>query len=136
MLQKLSGYVLIVFLLSILDTGCSVNQLSNSEKTIQHVVLVWFKPDTSTQTINEIVRETRNLKQISGMQRLHVGHSVPSWRKIVDDSFDLGIVMGFPDKYTMDRYIHHPQHVNFVKKYVKPYARKIIVYDIREKLPE
>ena len=136
MLQKLSGYVLIVFLLSILDTGCSVNQLSNSEKTIQHVVLVWFKSGTPEKAVNKVIKETRKLKQIPGIRDLRVGRSVPSQRKIVDDSFDLGIVMSFPDKYTMDRYINHPQHVDFVKKHVKPHVSKIIVYDIREELPE
>ena len=136
MSKKLSGYILIVFLLSIFNSGCSVNQLHPSEQTIQHVVLVWFKPDTSEKTVNKIIKETRKLKQISGIRDLHVGRAVPSQRSIVDASFDLGIVMSFPDKYTMNQYIHHPRHVDFVKRYVKPHVSRIIVYDIREQLPE
>jgi hypothetical protein len=136
MSKKLSGYILIVFLLSIFNSGCSVNQSPPSEQTIQHVVLVWFKPNTSEKTTNSIIKETRKLKQIPGIQNLRVGLAVPSQRKIVDDSFDLGIVMSFPDKHTMDRYIQHSRHVDFVRRYVKPYVSKIIVYDIRDKLSE
>ena len=133
MIKNLSGYVLIIFLFI---SGCTFHQLDNSGQSIQHVVIVWFKSDTSEETIKTIIEETRRLKQIPGILGLSVGHSVPSQRKIVDDSFDIGIVMRFPDKITMDRYINHPQHVDFVKTWVKPHIRKIIVYDILDTHPE
>ncbi|MDH5190371.1 MAG: Dabb family protein [Gammaproteobacteria bacterium] len=133
MIKNLSGYVLIIFLFI---SGCTFHQLDNSGQSIQHVVIVWFKSDTSEETIKTIIEETRRLKQIPGILGLSVGHSVPSQRKIVDDSFDIGIVMRFPDKTTMDRYINHPQHIDFVKTWVKPHIRKIIVYDILDTHPE
>ncbi|MDH5646685.1 MAG: Dabb family protein [Candidatus Heimdallarchaeota archaeon] len=128
--------ILPAIILGLFITACSYNPVYTSHHIVQHVVIVWFKPDTSEETIKTIIEETRRLKQIPGILGLSVGHSVPSQRKIVDNSFDIGIVMRFPDKITMDRYINHPQHVDFVKTWVKPHIRKIIVYDILDTHPE
>jgi hypothetical protein len=70
--------------------------------------------------------------EISQIQHLSVGPAVPSERPIVDDSFDVGLVMRFNSKADMDAYEKHPVHVNAVKEVqtLMPLAKRLLVYDI------
>jgi hypothetical protein len=60
---------------------------------------------------------------------MRVGKSIPSDRKIVDDSFDVGLYMIFSSQDDMKRYLMHPEHIKTVKTILKPLASKIQVYD-------
>ena len=95
---------------------------------IHHVVLCWLK-EVSPEIKNNILNESGNLKQIPTLKKLSFGNAIPSNRDIVDDSFDIGLLMIFESKEDMDTYIHHPIHKNFVKNTLKPYLEKVIVYD-------
>jgi len=50
----------------------------------------------------------------------------------VDDSFDVGILLTFPDRQTMNAYLTHPDHKQAVKNVLKPLVSKIVVYDFTE----
>ena len=130
--KNLSLLPISILLYLVTVSGCTFQQLQPSQHSVQHVVLAWAKPGTPDSTIDRIIKETRELQKIPGIERLYVGRAIPSERKIVDSSYDIGIVMSFPDVETMNRYINHPQHVDFVNRYVKPHVNRIIVYDIQD----
>ena len=72
------------------------------------------------------------LKQIDGVEFIHIGEPVASERPVVDDFFDFALTVAFKDdEVGLKRYAEHPIHVNFVEKYIKPAGAKIQVYDIK-----
>ena len=97
---------------------------------INHVVLVWFKDSVNAGEIAEVRAGTLELQTIPGIRSIQVGTAVPSRRTIVDDSFDLGIVMTFDSAADMRAYLEHPQHQAFVQRFIKGRVNKLLVYDI------
>jgi len=63
------------------------------------------------------------------MEQLQIGRSLSSNRKIVDDSFDIGIYMRFNSVSDMNSYLKHPRHIELVDMHIKPNIDKIIIYD-------
>jgi lipoprotein NlpI len=118
---------LISLITLILLSACWQN--TQDSTSINHIVLVWLKVDTTPTELETIIKATQQLKNIEGIQSLSIGRSLESERKIVDDSFSLGIHMRFKDKTAMQAYLSHPQHVKFVDTMVKPKLEKIVVYD-------
>lgn len=120
------GSIYLVLLLSLFACG-----QSNTDNTasINHIVLVWLKADTSIAEINTIIEESKALKSIGGIQSLNIGTAIASERKIVDDSFSLGLHMRFANLKDMNHYLKHPRHVDFVDNFIKPKLEKILVYD-------
>jgi hypothetical protein len=97
--------------------------------TINHVVLVWLKADTTPAEIDTIIAESQKLTSIDTIESLSIGTAIPSERKIVDDSFSFGMHMRFATQQDMQRYLSHPQHIKFVDTFVKPKLDKLLVYD-------
>jgi hypothetical protein len=60
---------------------------------------------------------------------MSLGRAIASDRKIVDDSFDLGIHAVFANQQDMQTYLSHPEHIVFVNQFVKPKLEKLLVYD-------
>lgn len=58
---------------------------------------------------------------------LAVGYT--SDRKMVDDSFDVGISLAFANTEDMNFYLDHPGHKKAVQKVLSPLVRKFVVYD-------
>ena len=66
------------------------------------------------------------------MLEVRVGEVVPSGRDIVDDSFDVGILLSFADAERMQAYIEHPDHRRAVRQVLLPLVERILVYDFVE----
>ena len=96
---------------------------------VHHIVLVWFPPETTDDTIQTVIQQSRALAGIEGVSSLKVGKAIASDRAIVDDSFDIGISMQFDSVEAMNRYLVHPQHQAFVQEYIKGKVSKLLVYD-------
>ena len=97
---------------------------------VQHVVLCWMKNPGDTATRDEIIRVSKTFKRIPGVLAVEAGTALPSERSIVDDSFDIGLVISCADRAALQRYLDHPAHREAATKLIKPAARKILVYDI------
>lgn len=69
------------------------------------------------------------LRGIPGVIHFHVGRMVGSHRPVVDQSYQVGLNLVFPDKATQDAYQAHPQHVEFIEKVFKRVCKKVVVYD-------
>jgi len=114
--------------------ACVSNDYALEQESVGHVVLIWLNEPGNQQHLERVIEVTQQLKVIPEIKLLHVGTSIPSDRKIVDDSFDVGIYMTFSNVDDMERYLTHPKHVDAVKTTLKPLASKILVYDLSTNL--
>jgi len=132
MIKKTITRLLSLALISLLLNACYTapeKQDQQQTKPVTHIVMVWYKPDLPAEKRELIKQKTAELKNIPGLISLNMGEAIPSERPIVDDSFDLGIVMQFPNAKAMNTYLVHPQHKAFMKNYVKGNVEKLLVYD-------
>jgi hypothetical protein len=94
-----------------------------------HIVIFWTDPENPTATDELIAGANQYLKPIPGVLQFHVGRMVPSYRPVVDQSYQVALNLVFPDKKTQDDYQVHPSHVEFVEKVFKRVCTKVLVYD-------
>ena len=72
------------------------------------------------------------LRNIDGVEFIHIGEPVASARPVVDDFFDFALIVAFKDDEAgLERYAEHPIHVAFVENYIKPDGAKIQVFDVK-----
>ena len=97
-------------------------------------MLLWLKKPGDKADRARIIEQSHAFKaQIAEIQSLSVGQVLPSEREIVDDSFDVGLVLRFADKAAMDRYEKSAVHQKAVKEVLMPLSKKVVVYDfVRE----
>ena len=116
----------LTFICLLLLAACAPVQVA---QPVQHIVLVWLKGDTSSETYQRIIEGSKALANIGHIRDLQVGKAIPSERPIVDDSFSFGIYMRFDSVVDMNAYLADPKHVQFVDTQVKPHLQKLVIYD-------
>ncbi len=121
----------LIALLSIALISCATTNTHTNEQIV-HIVLVWLSEPANQEHIDQVMTATRQLKDIPELKRLRIGKSIPSDRKIVDDSFDIGIYMTFSSVKDMQIYLNHPNHKLAVQRVFRPLAAKIVVYDFTD----
>ncbi|MGH1537035.1 MAG: Dabb family protein [Gammaproteobacteria bacterium] len=126
--------ILCGILLCLVITACASTQSNElSKNNVVHVVLIWLNQPDNKEHIQQVIDATNHLKVIQEVQSINVGQSIPSNRKIVDDSFDVGLTMTFESVEDMERYFVHPSHKKVVETILKPLVSKITVYDFNSK---
>ena len=121
--------VLLVALLAF--TGCA-SLGSRHDGALQHVVLIWLKDAGNAQQQAKIIEVSKSFRDIPGVLDVQAGKAVASERDIVDDSFDVGILVVVPDERRLAEYLAHPIHQRAKNGVLVPLVEKILVYDIRE----
>jgi hypothetical protein len=92
---------------------------------------VWLnEPGNATHKAQMTAAARAFPKEIPGILSMSIGDALPSPREVVDDSFDLALVMRFRDKASLDAYEKHPVHVKAVKEVLAPNASRLKVYDV------
>ncbi|MHB1306697.1 MAG: Dabb family protein [Limisphaerales bacterium] len=94
-----------------------------------HVVLFWTDPAQPAAVDELVAGAEQYLRDLPGMAHFHVGRMVPSHRSVVDQSYQVGLNVGFVSKEAQDAYQNHPQHLEFVEKVFKKVCQKVVVYD-------
>ncbi len=117
---------------SLLISGCSHTSIKSEESPgVNHVILLWLKQPDNLDQVQQIIQATELLQQIPGVIKIRTGVSIPSSRKIVDSSFDIGIHMLFVNQQVMEEYINHPDHTKTVREDIMPLVEKIVIYDFK-----
>jgi hypothetical protein len=106
---------------------------SETPRAVTHVVVCWLKDPGNADARDQIIEASRSFSAIPGVRGVRVGPALPSERAIVDDSFDVAIVLSFEDNQALARYLEHPRHQKAVREVLQPLVRKVIVYDFLEK---
>jgi hypothetical protein len=122
-------YLLLFTLLA--STGCA-GLGSRHDGALQHVVLIWLKDAGNAEQQAKIIEVSRSFLDIPGVLDVQAGKAVASDRDIVDDSFDVGILVVVPDERRLAEYLAHPIHQRAKNDVLVPLVEKILVYDIRE----
>jgi Stress responsive A/B Barrel Domain len=97
--------------------------------SVDHVVLMWQKNPGNLKDRKQITDAIERLKVIEGITILDYGTAVASERPVVDDSFDIGLLVRFKDVQALHAYETDPRHVKEVKGVLLPLTKKIQVYD-------
>ena len=123
-------YLVVVFL--ILTVGCVSTHQSEREQALSHVVLCWLKDSGSTEHRNQIIEASKTFRKIPGVLEVRVGKVIESDRAIVDDSFDVGILVVVPDAKRLQEYLDHPIHQDAKRDILLPLVKKVLVYDFQQ----
>ena len=113
------------------STGCA-GFGSRHAGALQHVVLIWLKDAGNAEQQAKIIEVSKSFRDIPGVLDVQAGKAVASDRDIVDDSFDVGILVVVPDERRLAEYLAHPIHQRAKNDVLVPLVAKILVYDIRE----
>lgn len=99
------------------------------ESAIQHVVVVWLKEPGNEEARQKVIEITYSFKEIPGVLAVSAGSVVPSARAVVDDSFDVALVITFTDEQAYVDYLPHPLHRQAVEEVIRPLVERFVVYD-------
>ena len=100
-----------------------------AQNMFSHVVIFWTDPAKPEAADAVIAGANKYLKNISGVLAFHAGKMVPSHRPVVDQSYQAALNISFANKNAEHEYQSHPQHLEFVEHCVKPFVKKVVVYD-------
>ena len=94
-----------------------------------HVVIFWTDPAKPEAADAVIAGGEKFLKTIPGPTTFHIGKMVGSARPVVDQTYQVALNTVFTSKQAQDEYQGHPQHLEFIAQCVKPFVKKVVVYD-------
>ena len=71
--------------------------------------------------------------KIPGVLRVATGEVVISDRPIVEDSYDVGLLVVVEDEEALQQYLDHPIHRKAKKEVMLPMVEKVLVYDFKNR---
>ncbi len=116
----------LMFLFS--GAGCSMTP--KARPPVTRVVLVWMKDPGSAADRSQVVRAARSLRMIPGVTRVETGRDVPVEGLGLDRTFDLGVMITFRDRASLQRYEKDPRHLAAMRRYLKPLVRRYEVFNV------
>jgi hypothetical protein len=119
-----------LFLLVLLAFSGCVGLGSRHDGALQHV-LIWLKDAGNVEHRDKIIEVSRSFRDIPGVLQVQSGKAVASDRGIVDDSFDVGILVVVPDERRLAEYLAHPIHQRARNDVLMPLVEKVLVYDFK-----
>ncbi|MCC5788598.1 MAG: Dabb family protein [Opitutales bacterium] len=127
--------VFLVFLFGLFAAACQHGAQDPSdglvlpESAIQHLVVVWLKESGNEEARQKVIEATYGFEQIPGVLSVSVGPPKLSGREVVDDSFDVALVITFADEEAYNEYLPHPLHRQAVEEVIRPLVDRFVVYD-------
>jgi hypothetical protein len=119
-----------LFLTMMLLFGC-ISTTHSADQPLTHVVIVWINDGVSAEAIDEIINKSKVLSTIDVVQNIKIGRPVASERAIVDDSFSFAMSVQFKNDAELQKYIVDETHREYVQSEVKPFLKKLVVYDFQ-----
>ena len=127
-MKSISKYISIFITLILISLPLKAEEFKNDEP-VYHIVLIWLKTYRNEMRINKIINASKELKNIPAVLEVTTGKVLGSSRVIVDDTFDVSVIIKFASKDYLNDYLVHPIHVKLANEVLKPLANKITVYD-------
>ncbi len=104
-------------------------QLTQIKEMFSHVVIFWTDPADSKAADELLAGINKYLKPIPGVLHYHAGKMVPSYRPVVEQSYQVALNLVFANKQAQDDYQVHQLHAEFLEKVFKRFCKKVVVYD-------
>ena len=99
--------------------------------TFVHTVLFWFNETADEDAKRRLVNDCKTLLgSISTVKFLAVGPPAGTPRGVVDNCYDVGLVVHFEDQAGHDHYQTDQKHFDFIERNQKTW-RRVQVYDIQ-----
>tara|TARA_B110000003_G_C16615600_1_gene521168 strand:- start:804 stop:1199 length:396 start_codon:yes stop_codon:yes gene_type:complete len=123
--------LLFSLLLVVLFSGCFSDFQKEKEdpKILTHVVFCWLKEPGNSEQREQIIEMTESFNRIPTVLKARAGNPIMSERSIVDDSFDVGIIVEVRDEDGLKEYLDHPIHQKAKKEVLLPLIDRVLVYD-------
>jgi len=117
--------------LTLFFSGCfsGFQKKDEDSKTLTHVVLCWLKEPGNSEQRKQIIEMTESFREIPSVLDARAGQAIKSDRAIVDDSFDVGIVVEVRNEDDLKKYLEHPIHQNAKNEVLLPLVDRVLVYD-------
>lgn len=130
-------FVLGVFLSGCFSTSLNVDTGVEYENTetrgkLYHFVLCWLKEPKNEVHRQKIIEVTKSFRDIPVVLNAQAGQVIMSDREIVDDSFDVGILIVTKNQKDLQKYLDHPIHQQAKKEVLLPLVERILVYDFMD----
>ena len=91
----------------------------------------WIKEDATEQARGQLLTEsTELLGTIPSVLYIAAGPPAGTPREVVDNSYDIGLVVHFADEAGHDLYQEAPAHIEFIERNQETWDR-VQVYDIK-----
>jgi len=134
-------YNFLILILLLAFSGCSAVSLDFNDQSqlkqdvpkerLNHVVLCWLKEPGNEMHRKQIIEITKTFQKIPCVIEAQAGEVVMSDRDIVDDSYDVGILIVTKNENELQKYLDHPIHQKAKKDVLVPLVDKILVYDFK-----
>ena len=96
-----------------------------------HAVYFWMKKGTPDAARNQLVADCRAyLGKVPGVRHLWAGRPAMTPREVVDNSYDVGMLVALDDAAGHDVYQEHPLHKEFIARN-KPHWERVQIYDFK-----
>lgn len=127
--------IFLLFILVVLSTQkCFQNTPEPKQSgSVQHIVFCRLNNPGDEAAKQKIFETSKSFEQIPGVLQVTVGGAISSERPVVDDSFDIGIIITCKDREALQYYLQHPLHIKATKEVLQPLVSKILIYDIDTK---
>ena len=104
----------------------------DEEAKLYHLVFCWLKDEGNEVHRQKIISATQTFRDIPGVIQAEAGQVVASDRDIVDDSFDIGILIVTKNQADLKKYLEHPIHQKAKKEVLSPLVERVLVYDFEK----
>ncbi len=112
---------------SLASTGAQAAAARSGQVT--HVMLFWLKRPGNVDDQNLLLRALRTLRRVRGVNDVRVGKSLPVARPGLEQSFDLGVVMTFRDRETLEKFERDQRREQAIDAMLRPLVRQYTVYN-------
>ena len=115
----------VLFVAVLLIGGCAARQ------GVTHVVVCYLQKPGDEDARNALIDESLRLGRIPGVVRVTAGPRLPAAtpRPVIDDDYDVLIVMEFRDAAALEAYQAHPLHQQAVRRVLRPLVARYVIYD-------
>ena len=122
---------ILLFFSGFLFSGCFSDFQKEKEdpKILTHIVFCWLKEPGNVEQREQIIEMTESFNRIPTVLKARAGNPIMSERSIVDDSFDVGIIVEVRDEDGLKEYLDHPIHQKAKKEVLLPLIDRVLVYD-------
>jgi len=96
-----------------------------------HAVYFWIKPGAPDGARQQLVEDSRTyLAKVPGVRHLWAGRPAMTPRDVVDNTYDVGLLVALDDAAGHDVYQEHPLHKEFIARN-KPHWQRVQIYDFK-----
>ena len=96
-----------------------------------HAVYFWMNPDAPESARRQLVEDCKTyLGKVTGVRHLWAGRPAMTPRDVVDNTYDVGLLVVLDDAAGHDVYQEHPLHKEFIARN-KPHWKRVQIYDFR-----